>query len=241
MGAVDRRPHLHGDGRQPAIRLDAVRRPHRRQVRLEQGRDPGHLHHLRPARDVASARGRVPGRSVRSKVDDRRRRRALRPRLDDQFLRRFPGDVLFRRGARRHRRRCRVRHVYRQCREMVPRSARARGGSDRGRLRRRFGGDHHPDRQHDQELGLRAHLPDLRPVSGHRRRDRRPADPRPVGEFLRGGPEAEPRRKPLPGEAARDAQGPGLLGDVCHVHHDGGRRSDGDRTARAHRQGLQGG
>src|SRR5438309_9325932 len=39
LGAVDRRPHLHGDGRQPAIRVDTVRRPDRRQIRLEQGRD----------------------------------------------------------------------------------------------------------------------------------------------------------------------------------------------------------
>ncbi len=63
----------------------------------------------------------------------------------------------------------------------------------------------------------------------------------PSANLLRGGPEAEPRREPLPGKTAGDAQDPGLLGHVRHVHHDGGGRSDGDRTAGADRQGLQGG
>src|SRR5882762_10325789 len=45
----------------------------------------------------------------------------------------------------------------------------AGGVPDRGRLRHGLGGDHHSHCPHDQELRLRADLPDLRSVSRHRR------------------------------------------------------------------------
>src|SRR5579864_1135693 len=62
VGATHRRHHLHGHGRQLPVRLDALRRPNRRQVRLEQGGHPGHVHSVRSVRDVAGTRGRVAGR-----------------------------------------------------------------------------------------------------------------------------------------------------------------------------------
>src|SRR6266853_1241863 len=103
-----------------------------------------------------------------------------------------------------------------------------------------LGGDHHSHRPHDQELRLRAHLPDVRPDAGHRRRRGRLADHGSGGEFHGGAPEAGPRRQPLPGETARDAQDPGLLGDVCHVRDDGGRRFNGGCATCTDRQGFQG-
>src|SRR5579885_1369655 len=40
--------HLHGFGGQPAIRMDPFRFADRAPVRLDQGRNPGRLHHLHP-------------------------------------------------------------------------------------------------------------------------------------------------------------------------------------------------
>lgn len=47
------RRHLHGRRREPAVRLDALCRPDRRQVPLGTGGDPGGVHDLRPDRDLA--------------------------------------------------------------------------------------------------------------------------------------------------------------------------------------------
>jgi len=142
--------------------------------------------------DVAGARGRVPGRSLRSEVDRGDRRCAVRHRLDDEFIRRFSGDVLFRSGDRWHRRRRRVRHLHRQCGALVPREARAGGGPDRGRLRHGLRADHHSHRPHDQELRLRAYLPDVRAVSGHCRGGGGLVYSGPGGEFHGSAPRSSP-------------------------------------------------
>ena len=65
LGAVDLRHHLHGDDRQPAVRLDAVRQSDRSEVPLGSRRDPGRLHHLRAHRDLAGADRGLPDRQVR--------------------------------------------------------------------------------------------------------------------------------------------------------------------------------
>ncbi len=56
-----------------------------------------------------------------------------------------PGHPLPRRGALGHRRGRHLRHLRRQCREVVPRPARARRRPDRGRVRRRRGAHGDPD------------------------------------------------------------------------------------------------
>ena len=66
LGAAGLRHHLHGDDRQPAIRLDAVRQSDRPEISLGPRRDPGRLHDLRADRDLAGADRRLPDRQVRS-------------------------------------------------------------------------------------------------------------------------------------------------------------------------------
>ena len=60
----------------------------------------------------------------------------------------------------------RVRHLRRQCAEVVPGQARPGCRADRSGLRRRRGGDRDSDREHDPVLRLRAYLPVLRHHAG---------------------------------------------------------------------------
>src|SRR5262249_61920103 len=62
LGATGRRPRVHDHGRQLPIRLDALRRADWREVRMEQGSDPGHFHSVRLVRDVAGTRRGGAGR-----------------------------------------------------------------------------------------------------------------------------------------------------------------------------------
>src|SRR6266576_1127205 len=53
LDAVVHGHRLHGDDREPAVWLDAVCQSDRREIRLDQGGDPGRLHDLRSDGDVA--------------------------------------------------------------------------------------------------------------------------------------------------------------------------------------------
>src|SRR5262245_19786825 len=70
MGSADLRHHLHGDDRQPAIRLDAVRQSDRTKISLEPGEHPGRLHAVRSLRYVVGADRRLFDRPTRTQGDD---------------------------------------------------------------------------------------------------------------------------------------------------------------------------
>ena len=169
MVAAVARCRLHVDDRQPAVRLDALRQPDPRQARLECPGDPVRLLGLRRHRDVA---GSLRGLSRRQDRTEARRRRGRHPRragVGHQLVRRFAADALPRRGRRRHRRGSGVRCVRGERAQVVPGSARTRLRSHRDGIRRRFGADGLPDRQHDQVAGLRGDLLQVRHRTGRRR------------------------------------------------------------------------
>ncbi len=169
LGPTCLRHHLHGDDRQSAIRLDAVRQSDRSEISLGPRGDPSRLHHFRSHRNLAGALRRLSDRQVRPQADGLRQRRAGRDRLGHQFDGRQPLPSLCRRRDRRHRRRRHLRRLGRQCAEMVPRSARACRRFDGRGLRRRIGADGDPDRQHDPIERLSVRLLLVRPRARHRR------------------------------------------------------------------------
>ena len=107
--------------------------------------------HLRADRDLAGAGRRLVRRSLRPADRRADRRRPGRHRLGDEFACADSLTMpLHRRGDRRHRRGRGLRHLRRQCAQVVPRPARAGRWPDRGRLRRGLGAHHHPDPGHDR-------------------------------------------------------------------------------------------
>ena len=122
LGTTGARRHLHGLRRQPAIRLDAVRQSHRRQVPLGTRRHPGGIHDFRADRDLAGSGRRLSGRPLRAALGRDRRRDTGRHRLGHQFDRRLAAGAVFRRRDRRHRHRLRLRHLRRQRAQVVSRA-----------------------------------------------------------------------------------------------------------------------
>src|SRR6185436_19409313 len=70
LGAAYLRHHLHGDDRQPAIWMDALRQSDRSEISLGPRSDPSRLHDLRSDRDVAGADRRLFDRQVWPEGDD---------------------------------------------------------------------------------------------------------------------------------------------------------------------------
>ena len=220
LAAVADRHRLHGDDREPPVRLDAVRGADRAEARLGPCFHPGRLHHLRAHRDMAGADRRLVRRPLRSQ--DRRgdRRRAGRHLVDAERLCQHARHALHLGRDRRHRRRRRLRHLRRQRAEMVSRQARPGGRPDRCRFRRRLGAHHHPDPGHDPQFRLRGDLLLVRsrPGPGGLRPGlvaSRPAAWPGAGLGARAAIDAELH-------ARRDAAHPDLLGDVPDVR--AGRR-----------------
>ncbi len=169
MGAVGSGRHLHGLRRQLAVRMDAVRQSHRCQVPLGPQRHSGGFHHLRADRDLAGSRRRLPGRSIRAEMGGARRRHSGRHRMDAEFDRQLTPDPVFCRRDRRCRDRLRLRHLRRQCAQMVPGPSRSRRRHHGFGLRRRRRTDHRAHPAHDQFLRLRAGIPVLRAAAGRNR------------------------------------------------------------------------
>jgi len=149
MGPTRPRHHLHGDDRQPAIRLDAVHRSDRTEVPLGPGGHSGRLHDLRRDRNVAAASRGVLDRSFRPAGHGVHRRRAGRDRLGHQFRGRLARSILPRRHHHRARRQSDLRRHRRQCAEMVPRPARPCRRPHLRRLRCRRSPHRCAPRQHD--------------------------------------------------------------------------------------------
>ena len=98
---------LHGDDREPAIRLDAVRRSDRREKPLGPRRDPARLHDLRGDGNLAGPDRSLVRRQIRSEHRRDVRRRDDHAGLGAEFLCRLADAALCRRRHRRHRRRLR--------------------------------------------------------------------------------------------------------------------------------------
>ncbi len=239
--------HLHGDDRQPAVRLDALRQPDLGQIRVDQGLDPGGLHDLRAAGDVARARRRLSRRQVRAASRRAGRRPHVRHRLGDELLRQLAPAAL--RGGRGERARGRrgLRHLRGQRAQVVSRSARACGRPHRRRVRRGLRADRAADPGDHQVDGLRDRLPVLRHRPGHRGHDRcacadrspargQPRRRAPGDQGAEAADPADQARLPADGDRARA----GVLDHVPHVRDGRGRRAHGRRAARPDRQGLQG-
>ena len=230
---------LHGDDRQPAIWLDAVRRSDRCEISLGPRGDPARLHALRGDRDLAGAGRGLVRRQIRPARRHRVRRRDDRARLDPQLLCRLARAALCRRHHRRHRRRLGLRHLRRQCAEMVSRSPRPRRGRDRCRFRRGRGAHRGADRKHDRRQRLSERVLHLR----HRtRRDRvhprllpAPAVGRDAGQEEAAQPAADQDRL----HAAAGAARADLLDHVSGVRDGRLRRPDGGGADRADRARLQ--
>ena len=126
MGAAGAGDHLHGDDRQPAIRMDALRQSDARQDGMDERADPGRVLHLRADRDVARSRRGLADGQVRAAAGGAGRWRAGGPVVGAQLDGDLAGDALLRGRGRRCRRRLRVRHVRRQRAEMVSGQARPR-------------------------------------------------------------------------------------------------------------------
>ena len=132
--------HLHGDDRQPAIRLDAIRQSDQQGARLVHRLDPGRLRHIHRARNMAHAGRGLDRRharcATRTQAHGCLRRHHGRHRLGHQRLCRFFVVALSRRHHLRHRRWRDLCDLRRHGGEMVPRPPRSRRRSHRGRLRR---------------------------------------------------------------------------------------------------------
>ena len=150
LAAADDGRRLHGDDREPAIRLDTVRRSDRGEISLGPRRDPGRVHAVRFDRNLAGADRSVVRRQIWSARGAVVRRDDDRDRLGDQRARRLARAALHRRDRRRHRRRLDLRHLRRQCAEMVSGPPRPCRGLHRGRLRRRRGADRRADLADDR-------------------------------------------------------------------------------------------
>ena len=150
---------LHGDDRQPAIRLDVVCRSDEQGARLADSRHPNRLQHLRRARDMAHADRGLDRRSSGS---------ATRPEVDgcaggiligiawvinahaDSLAVLYLGAVLIRRRRRRN-----LRDLRRKRGEMVSRPARSRCRLDGRGLWCGCRSDSHPDTRRHRRPRLR--------------------------------------------------------------------------------------
>src|ERR1700733_210278 len=178
-------------------------------------------------------------RSARSKADGRGRRRFCRARLDHQRQSRLAGNPLSRRGRVRHRRRRHLRHLRRQCREMVSRPPRSRRRPDRSRIRRRRGRHRNSDPDDDCLDRICRHLPLVRAGSGHHYFRAGMVAPSPAcrrgSQRIRGqGPAIEEFE-----HAGPDARVAGVLAALCDVRAGVRQRLDGHRADRLDRQGLR--
>ena len=219
----------HDGDLQPAIRLDAVHRAAQPEARNDAGRiavDVLAAHH--PA-DLVLADAGLPGRSLRPAALDLGRRADVGRRLGAVELRRQSLGALF--HLRRH---LRLRHRHHLCRHhrpdgaLVSRPARSGNRSRRRGLRLRRVLHELPDRQHDQELGLRAHAGRLGHHPGRHRHRCRAMAARSAGGLAAGGLFAGDRdhhadRAQL--HAAGDAEEPGVLAAVRHDEHDVDQRA----------------
>ena len=167
--AADHRDRLHVDGRQSAVRLDTVRRSDRRQIPLDEGSDPGRVHHLRAVGDLAGPDMGLSRGQVRAPAGRLGRGVAGGTVLGVELGGGFTLAALRCRGARRNRRRRGVRDVRGQCTEVVSGPTRAGSWTDRHGVWRRLGTDRDPDRLDDQDQRLRSDVPVLRARSGVRR------------------------------------------------------------------------
>ncbi len=156
--ACGRRP-LHGDDRQPAIRLDAVRQSDRSKISLGHCRHPVGFQHLYRDRNVAGAHRGLVCRSVWSPRRGRLGRRLCRLRVGSEFGRWFAVGIVRRCRVIGYRCRRGLRDLRRQCAEMVSRFARPCGWFDCSRLRRRHGCDRHPDPRDDTRVRLPIRIP----------------------------------------------------------------------------------
>ena len=132
---------VHGHGGQSSVRLDDLRQSHRRPLPLGQGRHSGGIYNLYPPGNLAGALRGLPGRPLRSSALGYRGRISDRIVLDRLFAGSHAGNALRGSGDRRHRHRPGVRHVHRQCREVVPEAPRP-GRGPHGRGIRRGRGAH---------------------------------------------------------------------------------------------------
>ncbi len=159
MDAAHDGHRLHGDDREPAVRLDAVRQSDRRQIRMDQGSDSGCLRHFRPDGDLAGSHRGLPGRPLRAATRRDGRRPLLRHWLGIEFVCGFAGYPLLRGGDQRHWCRRGLWNVRRQCAQVVFRPPRAGGRPHGSGLRRRVGADHPPDHGDHKVERLRIGLP----------------------------------------------------------------------------------
>ena len=150
LGPTDRRHHLHGDDRQPAIWLDIVRAADQPRQWLGPPRHPGGVYRIRPVRDLAVAAGRLRDRPDRAPLHCRRRRRADRRLLGGGQRRHLAAAAVCRVGDRRCWGRIYLRRHRRQRAEMVPGPAGPGRRAYRGRLWRRFRPHAGADLQHDR-------------------------------------------------------------------------------------------
>ncbi len=86
-----------------------------------------------------------------------------------ELCRKFIADAVFRRGRRRHWYRLRLRHLRRQCAQVVSRAPRACCRHHRLRIWGRSGDHNRTDQKHDRDFRIRACVPDLRSDPGRHR------------------------------------------------------------------------
>ena len=152
----------------------------------------------------------------------------------------FAVPALCRRGHRRHRRRRDLWRLGRQRAQVVPGSARSRGRTYCGGVRRRFRAHRDPDRQHDRVEWLSIRIPVVRPRPGHRRCCRGIAAARAAGGRGSERPQCRLVSRPAATSCRRSFEDDAILDHVRHVRHGGRWRSDGGGAARTDCQGLQG-
>ena len=169
MDAVGHRGHLYGVRRESAVRVDAVRQSHRREVPLGTARHPGSFHPLRVDGDLADSRRRLSRRPLRAALGRHRRRRYSLPWRGSSTRARLSAGSVFRRRVRRCRHRVCLRDLCRQRAQVVSRAARARRRHYRGGLRRGRRDHDRADPAHDQQVRLRAGVSDLRSPAGRHR------------------------------------------------------------------------
>ena len=132
--------------------------------------DPVGVHAVRAVRDLAGAGRRMVRRQIRSAPRCSDRRHSLRDRMGDQRAGHHAQRLLSRHDRRGHRRRRRLRHLRRQCAEMVSGQARPCRRHHRGGFWRGLGTHGGADPGHDQGFRLPDHLPLFRSRAGHHHR-----------------------------------------------------------------------